>query len=154
MVPHTFNPNNEEQSGDKEFDYSLCFNKKLSEERKEKDKTGKSDKGGEDRKEGKKTDIFQCHVLTFSNVNSRIVIYATLSALSVVLFLLGTDLAFQCFVYTQRPNFSKSPGGYLPGNQNAKLTTFQLQFSTVSVNFRKVIGCRLCRLSDLWLSRR
>ena len=100
MVPHTFIPNNEEWSGDKKFDYSLCFNKKLSEERKEKDKTGKSDKGGEERKQERRKDIFQCHVLTFSNVNNRIVIHATRSALSVVLFLLGTDLAFQCFVYT------------------------------------------------------
>lgn len=50
----------------------------------------------EGRKEGRRKDIFQCHVLTFSNVNNRIVIHATCSVLSVVLFLLGTDLAFQC----------------------------------------------------------
>lgn len=56
-----------------------------------------------------------------------------------------SDLAFQCLCFYTEALLLKV---------NTKLTTFKLQFSTVSVNFRKVIGCRLCRLSDLWLSRR
>lgn len=63
MVPRTFNLNNQEE---KVFDYSLCINNKgISEERKEKGKTGKNDKGREGRvkiKEEKRKKLFQCHV--------------------------------------------------------------------------------------------